>query len=137
MALIKWEPFGDLDRFFNELGGQSLSRLGGDLAIDLYEEGGNIVAEMTLPGVDPEKIDVAVEDNFLRISGGREEEKEQKDKHYYSKEIRRGSFERVVRLPDAVDRNKVKAQYEQGVLRVMLPKTTESRENKVKVEVKK
>ncbi len=137
MSLIKWEPFDDIDRFFNEVSAPALGRVGFDMAVDLYEEGNNYIATMNLPGVDAEKIDVAVEGNYLRVGARREEEKEQKSKQFYSKEIRRGSFERALRLPEPVNEQKVNAEYKDGVLKIILPKLAEKQRGKVKVIVKK
>lgn len=137
MALVKWEPFSEFDRFFNDFPSLATREGGWDLSVDLYEEGGNVVAQMNVPGVDPDKLDISVEDNFLRIAGSREDEQEKEDKHYYSKEIRRGGFERVVRLPQDVERKKVEATYDDGVLKVVMPKKEPSDEDKIKVQVKK
>lgn len=136
MALIKWEPFGEIDRFFEDLPSAVFPKMGWDLAVDIYEKDGNLMAEMNLPGVDPDKIDVSVEGNHLRISGSREESKEEKQKQYYSKEIRRGSFERLVRLPTEVQKDKVSAEYKNGELLVMMPKAVLSKQGKVPVKVK-
>lgn len=135
MALIKWEPFGDIDRLLEDF--PVFPKQGFDLAVDVYEKNGKIIAEMNLPGIDPEKIGVSVEDNYLRVAGSREESKEEKQKRYYSKEIRRGSFERIVRLPAAVERNKVSADYKNGMLTITMPKKSPSNAGKVKVQVAK
>jgi HSP20 family protein len=140
MAIVKWESFGDMDRFFEDFAFPpmpSMSKMGFDLAVDVYDDKENIIAEMNLPGIDPAKVNVSVEDNHLRITGAREEEKEEKKKNYYSKEIRRGSFERTVRLPERVEKEKVKAAYENGVLKVTLPKSHTSESAKIEIEVKK
>ncbi len=139
MSLIKWEPFDEFDRMFRDM---SLSPLlrgnqpGLDLAVDVYEDGNNLVAEMNLPGLEADKIDVEVENNYLRIAGRREEVQEKKEKNHYAKEIRRGSFERVVALPDEVEQGSVSAQYQNGVLKVTMPKRQKPEEKKVKVQVK-
>lgn len=136
MSLVRWEPFHSLDRFFEEeFPALPAVKIGWDLAVDLYEEGDNVVAKMQLPGVDPKKIDVSVEDGYLKVSGSREEEKEEKKKNYYSKEIRRGSFERMVRLPKPVVTEKVAADYKEGVLVVTMPKKVEAKGGNVKVRV--
>lgn len=135
MALVKWQPFREVDSFFDNF--PALPRFELDLAVDVYEESGNVIAKLNLPGIDPQKIDVEVEDHHLRISGTREEEKEEKTKHYYSKEIRRGSFERIVPLPCAVKKDKVTAEYKNGELKVTLPKMEKDKSGKVKIEVKK
>lgn len=138
MSIIKWEPFDEVESFFNEFPLQSFNKIGSDLAVDLYEEGDNVIAKMNIPGVDPDKINVTVEDNMLHVSGSHEEEKEEKKKHYYHKEIKKGSFERVVSLPQAVKKSDVLAEYEKGVLKVTLPKTNkEESSHKINVVVKK
>jgi HSP20 family protein len=121
MQLIKWEPLSDIERFFEDFPLVSLPRFGWDLAADLYEHNGSLVATMNLPGIDPERIDVSVEGGMLRVSGSREEEKEERGKRYFSKEIRRGAFERSVRLPKSVDRSKIDARYQNGLLQVTMP----------------
>lgn len=137
MDLIRWEPLGEIERFF-ESGWPRLSsqNLGLDLSVDLYEEGDNLVAKMQLPGIEAKNIDVSVEDQVLRVKGKREEEKEEKKKNYYSKEIRRGSFERAVRLPKPVVVEKTTANHKDGVLVVTMPKKAEAKGGKVKVNVK-
>ena len=136
MALIRWEPFRNFERMFeDEWPMMPALKVGWDLAVDLYEEGNALVAKMQLPGVDPKKIDVLVEDQYLKVMGAREEETEEKKKNYYSKEIRRGSFERMVNHPKPVVADKVVADYSDGVLKVTMPKKAESLGVKVKVKV--
>ena len=140
MSLIKWEPFDEFDRIFRDFGLMVPShRSGGqgfDLAVDVYEDGQNLIAEMNVPGLKGDDIDVEVEDNHLRIAGRREEVQEKKEKSHYAKEIRRGSFERVLPLPDRVDASGVTAEYSSGVLKVTMPKMADEGGNKVKVAVK-
>ena len=142
MAIIKWEPFSELDRIFEDryfpaISFPSLSsKFGWDLAVDLYEEKGNVIAKLALPGINPDDIDISVEADMLRISGKREEEKETKDKNYYSKEIRRGAFSRVLSLPKSVDAAKTSAEYKDGVLQVTMPSTGGAKGKSVKIKVK-
>lgn len=138
MSLIKWEPFDEFDRFLHDA--QTLPALrmqgaGFDLAADVYEDGSDIIAEMNLPGLQGEDIEVEVEDNHLRISGKREEVNEKKEKNHYTKEIRRGSFERIIAIPSPVQQGKVTAVYKDGVLKVTMPKRDDVNEHKVKVQV--
>lgn len=135
MSLIKWEPFVDMDNLFETF--PSFPKFGGDLAVDVYEKDNNVIAEMNLPGINPDNIEISVENNYLHVSGSREESKEEKKKHYYSKEIKRGSFERVVRLPSKVQEDKVSAEFKNGELLITLPKSAETSSKKVKIEVKK
>lgn len=137
MAIVKWEPFGEFDRFFDDFPFRGVRTVGRDMAVDLYEKDGSIVAEMNISGIDPEKVDVSVEGEYLRIGGAREEEKEQDDKQFYSKEICRGSFERIIHIPEAVNDEAVEAEYKDGILKVTMPKREEKKKDKVKVVVKK
>jgi HSP20 family protein len=138
MALMKWEPFGDMDRFFYDIAPMSLSSLArstSDCAVDLYEEDGNLIARMSIPGMKIEDMAVSVNDQYLSVSGSRVEEKEEKEKQYYHKEIRRGSFERVIHLPKEVDREKIVAEYEQGVLTVTMPEVVKRREDRHEIVI--
>lgn len=139
MPIIKWEPFGEWERFFEEHPVFSLGfpGLGWDLAVDVYEEKGNIIAKMTLPGIDPDDLEISADEKALRISGKREEEKETKEKNYYSKEIRRGSFSRMVALPREIDSSDVVAEYADGVLMVTMPIARGREEKPAKVKVVK
>lgn len=136
MAIVKWEPFEDFDRwFFNDMVPAVRAKGGWDLSMDVYEDGNNIVAEMQIPGVQGDKLSVFVKDGYLHVAGSREEGKETKDKQHYVKEIRRGAFERSVRLPATVDAKKVAAEYKNGILTITLPKTDVT-EGAVKVNIK-
>jgi len=139
MQLIKWEPFKEMDRFFDDRFLQpfgAFPKLGLDLAVDVYEEKGNVVAKMSLPGIKSDELDVSIEDDMLTISGRREEEREVDKKDYYSKEIRRGSFSRTVSLPKSVDAGRAEAKYENGELVVTMPVVAGAKEKAVKVKVK-
>jgi HSP20 family protein len=137
--LTKWEPFREMERFFNDdfpfLPIIPKPKMGWDMAVDLYEEKGNVVAEMNLPGINPEKLDITVKDGYLKITGFREEEKEKKETNFYYKEIRRGDFDRWVKLPVEVKAEKAEAQYKNGVLKVMIPKKEEAKEEKIKIQL--
>lgn len=139
MQLIKWEPFKEVERFFDDRFSllPTFSRLGLDLAVDVYEEKDDVVAKMSLPGVNPEEVEILVEENILTISGKREEEKEIDKKNYYSKEIHRGSFSRSINLPKSVDSNKAEAKFENGELVVVMPIVAGAKEKVVKIKIKK
>jgi len=140
MQIIKWEPFGEVDKFFDDRIFPSfpvMPKLGMDLAVDIYEEKDKVIAKMSLPGIKSDELDISLEDDMLTISGSREEEKEVDKKDYYSKEIKRGSFSRSVRLPKAVDSSKTEAEYKDGVLVVTMPVVEGSKEKSVKIKLNK
>lgn len=137
MALIKWTPFEDLDKFFEE---DFIPMVPAMKAfrpeVDVYEEKNKVIVEMPLAGVDPKKVDISIEDRGLTVKGSVEEKKEEKKKNYYRKEIRRGSFERYITLPTDVKGDKAKAESEDGMLKIIIPKKTVARRKKVAVKVK-
>jgi HSP20 family protein len=137
MNLIQWKPLSGLSSFFDDSLNTSFPMLQTDLTIDVYEKKHNVVAEMSLPGVQEDDIDISIEDELLTISGQREEEKETNGKNYYSKEIKRGSFTRTVRLPRMIDAAKAEASYKADVLKVMVPIVPGAKEKVVKVDLKK
>lgn len=137
MALIPWRAFSDLDRFFDEDWFLPLVHRAdiAEPAMDLYETDKEVVAELNLPNIDPERVDVTVEEGVLRVAGTMEEKKEEKKKGYYRKEIRKGSFERAARLPALINEDAVEATYEKGLLKIVIPKISEAKAQAKKVKV--
>jgi HSP20 family protein len=133
MALIRWRPFKDIDEFFEDMPLYNFKMHAWDLAADVYQEGDNIIIEMHIPGAEPENINIEVKNHHLYVSGSREETKETKDKQYYHKEIKRGSFERIIELPCAVIGDKAQAEIKGGVLKLILPKMLEKAGSKIKI----
>ncbi len=139
MALVRWEPFKDLERFFEEdwdlfpiipLRGVRIPE------VDVYEEKGNIVVETSLPGIKPDEIDVSLEDKTLRIKGEKKETKEEKKRNYFRKEVKKGAFERVITLPVEVKAKEAKAEMKDGILKITLPKVEKEKAKAIKVKVK-
>ncbi|MFW6173030.1 MAG: Hsp20/alpha crystallin family protein [Elusimicrobiota bacterium] len=137
MSLIKWTPFGDVDNFFEDdfIPMVPTMRTFRPEA-DIYEKGRNLIVEMPLAGIDPEKVDISVEDNTLVVKGTMDETKETEDKNFYRKEVRRGSFHRSLPLPMDVMGDKTSAISENGMLKISLPKKGETKRKKVSVKVK-
>ncbi|TSC68489.1 MAG: HSP20 family protein [Parcubacteria group bacterium Gr01-1014_66] len=106
--------------------------------MDIYQTDKDVVVELEVPaGIDPEKIEVSVEGDTCTARGMIEDTQEEKDKNYYRKEIRRGSFERSVMLPTHVKAEDATAVCEKGVLRVTIPKAVGERAQRIHVQVKK
>jgi HSP20 family protein len=134
MAFIRrWEPFREfIERFFEEDFDFSISPR---LATDVYETDKDLVVEMQVPGFKKEDIKVSFQDDYLKVEGKAEEEKEEKEKNYWRKEIRRGSFVRVIPLPKKVDPRKAKASFKDGVLKISLPKIEEIKETGEEIKI--
>jgi HSP20 family protein len=147
-SLIKWEPFRDLvslrdamDRLFEE----SVVRvpglptvLGGEaLAIDMYETEDSVVVTTSVPGLDPEDIDITITGNVLTIKGETKVEQKVEKENYIRQERRYGSFRRSVVLPETVLADRAEATYDKGILTLSIPKTEEAKPKTIKVEAKK
>lgn len=122
MALIPWRPFWDLDNFFSEWPELKLERAMRAPRMDIYEDKGNVVAEIAMPGLQIKDINVEIEDNVLKVSAESDKEKEEKKEGYYCKELSQQFYRRAVALPVEVDDKKAKASYKDGLLKVMAPK---------------
>ncbi len=101
--------------------------------VDIYQTDNNFVVEMSLPGANLNDIEIVIDGTNLLISGKRERKREIDERDYYQREVRYGSFQRVIALPSLVDSDKAKAEYENGILKVTIPKA--SRGKKISVSI--
>src|SRR5437899_12627000 len=104
-------------------------------ALDVYEDKDNVTVKAELPGMKKDDIEISLHDASLSISGERKSQSKHEDAETYRSERFFGRFQRTVTLPTAVDSNKVKAQYKDGVLTVTLPKTEEAKPKQIDVTV--
>lgn len=127
--------FGDIVK---EFGGFDLSKKGfnfnPDFDIHETDHGYDIKAELS--GMDEKDVEVTIEDNILRISGEKKDEKSEKKGKYHISERKFGTFERSLTLPGEVDSSKIKASFSKGVLSIHVPKTEKAKANVKKIEVK-
>ncbi len=138
MPLIPYEPFKDIEEFFNdEHFFPSISQRKTTPEMDVYETEDSVVAEVSTPGMTADDLNVSVDGNVLKIRGEKEVEEEDKkeERGYYRKEIRRGAFERAVRLPSNINSEEIKATHEDGILKVEIPKAEEEIEEGRQVEI--
>jgi len=148
MSIIKWsplspffdqQPFDAMEKFLDEMrgGGLPVARSSNGLIppVDMYETDAAVVVEMPMPGVDPKKLDISIENGILSVKGTNERKTEVDEKNYYRKEVRYGSVFRQIALPAKVLANKTEAFYEQGILKLSIPKAREEG-GAVKVQIK-
>jgi HSP20 family protein len=137
-ALNRWSNIRDeLNSFFDLPFSSSFGRAGQlftgwSPALDLYESGDHLVAVVELPGMRKEDIDISLHDGALTISG---ERKRQSDNGENAQRTERyvGTFRRSISLPTRVDAGKVSATYEDGILKVTLPKAEEAKPKQIHV----
>lgn len=132
----------EMDRFFDELTPFSWMREnnGGSImdvwapSTDMSEDENEYVIKMDIPGMTKDDIEVNFEDNRIIIRGERSEEEEEEKKDYIRKERYDGSFYRSFTIPKTVEEDQIKAKFEEGVLKINLPKAEVSKPKEVKVE---
>ena len=105
-------------------------------AIDFAEDENAYHLCAELPGLSDKDININLSDDILTITGEKREEREQKEKNYHYSERRFGSFRRAVQLPQYIDRDKIVANFKNGVLEVTLPKSADAKQRQKKIEVK-
>jgi len=149
MAIVRWEPFRDLmatqrefDRLFREAFSPALAE--GEVStrtwappVDIYENGENLVLKVELPGINPDDVEIRVEDNTLYLKGERKFEKEVKEQNYHRVERSYGTFTRTFSLPNSIDSDKVAANYKDGVLTLTMAKKEEAKPKTIKINVSK
>jgi HSP20 family protein len=156
MAMERWRPFGSVDRWepFRNLvdihgevnrlldafaGRPMTAAMGQDRtwmpAVDMHETNESLVLEVELPGVREKDLTVSITGDLLTIRGERRWEDESKTQKSLHVERVYGRFERMVQLPLAVQADKVKAVYRDGMLQITLPKAEELKPREIKVDV--
>lgn len=130
-------PFEEFDKFFEDMMPSRKGMSNFMPAVDIYEDKKNVIVEMTVAHIDPEKFDIKIEDNVLYVKGSTEKKSEFEEKNYYRREISVGSFHRSIPLPKSVIGEKASAVHENGVLKISMPIKSESNKKTIKVQVKK
>jgi len=147
MELVPWKPFRELGTLRKEMdnllnrffGKSSLAEAFGEEwspTMDVSETESSIVVKAELPGLEVKDLDVSMSGDVLTIKGEKRKEEEEKGEHHYYSERYYGSFQRSFRLPTTVQSDKIEASFENGVLKIILPKTEEAKKKEIKIEVK-
>ena len=144
-VLTRWDPFREfstlqdrMNRLFRdsygERGEEALTTSTFAPPVDVYEDEHNITLKIEVPGIDEKDIDVRIENHTLTVHGERKFEKEEKEENYHRVERRYGEFRRVVLLPATVDKEKISAEYKEGVLKIEVVKTEEAKPKRIEVK---
>ena len=104
--------------------------------VDVSESAEDFKVKAELPGIAEKDVEVTITDDILTLKGEKKSEREDKRENYYLSERSFGSFSRSLRLPEAVDQNKITAAFDKGVLTVVLPKSEPAKSKSKKIEVK-
>ncbi len=145
MSIVRYDPFRDLRTLqeeVNRLFSTNMTRAFDDEGIargawapsvDIYENKDQIVLEAELPGMNQEDFDLSVENNIITLRGERKFEKTEETDNYHRVERSYGAFTRSFTLPQSVSPEGATAEYNNGVLRVTLPKREETKARRIQV----
>ncbi|MBK9602886.1 MAG: Hsp20/alpha crystallin family protein [Anaerolineales bacterium] len=144
--LIRWEPAREMmtlreamDRLFDDAFTRPLSMAGNGWAVpavDMYQTDNEVVVKAALPGMKAEDVQLNVTGEVLTIKGEIKQKEEVKEKAYHLREQRWGMFERSVILPTEVVADKAKADFENGILTITLPKAEEAKPKTISIKAK-
>ena len=143
MLLNSWFPFFDvaktldeMDRMFGTRGApvgvRSVPR-GTFPAMNVYDHGDSVTLTAEIPGVIADDLDLSVLNDSVTLKGQRNANAGENDR-YYRRERMTGSFNRTMTLPDPVDPDSVKAEYNHGVLKVTMSKAAEAKAKKIQIK---
>lgn len=148
MAIVRWNPVRDvlgLQEEMNMLLGDffAVDRTGDEKnfirwapRVDILEKNGGYELAADLPGLKKEDIKIEIQDNMLTLKGEKKLEEEKKDKNYRLCERYHGEFVRTFTLPENIDRDRIVAEFKDGVLKLEIPKTEKAKPKQIEVQVK-
>ncbi|MBN8654598.1 MAG: Hsp20/alpha crystallin family protein [Anaerolineae bacterium] len=144
--IIRWEPAREMmtlreamDRLFDDAFTRPLSLSGNNWsipAVDMYQTDNEVVVKAALPGIKADEVQINVTGEVLTLKGETKQENETKEKAYHIREQRWGTFERSIILPTEVVADKAKADFENGVLTITLPKAEEVKPKTISIKTK-
>jgi HSP20 family protein len=144
-TITRFEPFrgattlqDQVNRLFNDVldrTSEESSLTAWAPSVDIYETEHELVVKADLPEVDPKDLDIRVENNILTIRGERKFEKNVSEENYLRVERSYGSFARSFTLANTVNSEAIKADYQNGVLKLSIPKREEAKPKQIKVSV--
>lgn len=102
--------------------------------MDIYETPDSYEIEAAMPGIKPEDVDITLNNNALTIRGETKVEEEKEDKSYHLRERRAGAFLRSITLPSSINADAIEARYDNGVLKLRLPKAEEAKSKHIQIQ---
>jgi HSP20 family protein len=131
MPLIRFDPFREFDRMFDQAANRARQP---SFPMDAYRQGDTIVVHFDLPGVDPNSIDIEFERQALTVTAERSWRPTEGDQLLAAERVH-GKFQRQILLGEGLDTDRLKANYEHGVLTVTIPVAEKAKPRKIDVEI--
>ncbi|MCL4268885.1 MAG: Hsp20/alpha crystallin family protein [Anaerolineales bacterium] len=145
-SIIRWEPAREMmtlreamDRLFDDAFTRPLSLSSNAWsvpAVDMYQTDNEVVVKAALPGIKADEVQINITGELLSLKGEVKQENETKEKAYHIREQRWGTFERSIALPTQVVADKAKAEFENGILTITLPKAEEVKPKTITIKTR-
>jgi HSP20 family protein len=142
MSDFPWSAFKNVFSLQNRLNDlldsaflDTITNLEGEWAppVDIYENENEVIITAEIPGVEREKININVDDNILKIEGEKKAPYNNKEENIYRLECPYGKFKRIFNLSNRIDKNNITASYNDGILKVVLPKDNKTTQKKIEI----
>lgn len=134
VSQMRWDWDRLFDRFLDDAWGSPSMATAHDMLLDVSETDEQIRVRAEVPGINPDDLNISLMGNVLTLSGQKVDEEESEQAGRYYSERRFGSFERAVKLPCAVDPDRVDAAHRNGVVTITLQKSETVRPKRIKVK---
>jgi HSP20 family protein len=143
MTMSRWDPFRELSSIQNELNrlfGRTFTGEVGEReaawvpAVDIAETQERFLITAELPGVEPDDVDISVENSVLTLRGERKFYRETREDDFHRVERRFGEFARSITLPSTADPERINASFDAGLLTIEVPKREEAKPRKIQIK---
>lgn len=141
--LVRWNPvrqqmnlFNEFDRLFDRPSLPYRMSENWGLALDVAENEDGYTVKASVPGINPDDLDITLEDNVLTIKGEVQNDEEIEEEKYHIRERRYGSFSRSIKFPVLVQSDNIAASYDKGVLTLDVPKAEEVKPKRISITTK-
>ena len=144
LEITPWRPLRELsslrremeDLWENLAGEREFLPMRGEWmpALDVSETKDSLIVKAEVPGMEPKDIDISLTGDLLTLKGEKKQKTEEKKENFHRIETRYGAFSRTIRVPVSVDSDKIEASYDNGVLKIVLPKKEEVKAKQIEIK---
>jgi HSP20 family protein len=141
-TLIPFQSINDIrhfDNFFAQLMGENQSQRPGSnllsVPLDVIEDEGKVTIKAAVPGINPEDLDVSIENNVLTIKGEHKSEEVSETAKVFRRENSYGSFSRSIRLSPQLNQEAINATFKNGFVTITIPKVEEEKPKTLRIPI--
>ena len=144
LEITPWRPLRELSNLRREMedlwgnlaGEREFLPMKGEWmpALDVSETKDSLIVKAEIPGMEPKDVDISLSGDLLVIKGEKKQKTEEKKESFHRIETRYGAFSRTIRVPVSVDSDKIEASYDNGILKIVLPKKEEVKAKQIEIK---